>query len=367
MSYLPDGACAALVPAVQRRLRAVFRRVSRSSCALAFFPRNICAASAGIAREVAIRCRELGVAHSVLNPCVPTCSVGVTMNQRTRVADFMTADPHSIELRHNLATAEQRMKALRVRQLPVLHAGSLRGTISDRDVALVRALELDPRDVGIDEVLAFEPYTVPPDAPLGRVARAMAAHRYGCAMVVDRGRLSGIFTATDALRALAELVERYEPGEEQLAPGEVRDLILSEHVHIRSLLARALEAVQPVAGGQAGDGEARAMRDAAHSVYTALIAHTELEDRVLGPVLETIDAWGPARASHLRREHALQRMALDRALVALEEPAPCVAALAASIEDILHDIQRDMEHEEVELLKSDLLEEEMVAANTSGG
>jgi CBS domain-containing protein len=297
------------------------------------------------------------------------------MKQFTRVADFMTADPHSIELGHNLATAEQRMKQLHVRQLPVLHEGSLRGTISERDVALVRALELDPREIGIDEALAFEPYTVSPDAPLARVARAMGAHRYGCAVVVQDGRVRGIFTATDALRALAELIDRYEPDQERLGPREVRELVLSEHVHLRQLLVRALELARQVAEGDEGEEGAgagredgvRAMRGAAQSAYTALVAHTELEDRLLAPLLETIDAWGQVRSSDLRREHAQQRLALDRALVFLEEPAQSPVALAAAIEDVLSEVLRDMQREEAELLESDLLSEDVLAVNTSGG
>ena len=111
----------------------------------------------------------------------------------------------------------------------------------------------------------------------------------------------------------------------------------------------------------------QAMRGAARAVYTALAAHTELEDRLLAPVLETIDAWGGARASQLRREHALQRIGLDRALVALEEPNQTAQALAASIEDLLCEVQRDMGREEAELLGSGLLTEDVVATNTNGG
>jgi CBS domain-containing protein len=37
------------------------------------------------------------------------------------------------------------------------------------------------------------------------VARAMADHKYGCAVVTDgRGHLLGLFTTTDALRLLAD-------------------------------------------------------------------------------------------------------------------------------------------------------------------
>jgi CBS domain-containing protein len=289
------------------------------------------------------------------------------MGQFSRVADFMTPDPHAIELHHSLAEAERRMKELRVRQLPVLYQGTLRGTISERDVALVRSLELDPREVGIAETLTFEPYTVSAEAPLGRVVRAMAAHRYGCAVVLQDGKVRGIFTATDAMRALALLIDRYEPDQEQLSALEIRELVLSEHLHLRQLIAHALDNARNVCAGETHEQDIRAMRNAARSVCTALIAHTELEDRLLAPLLETIDAWGPVRASQLRREHARQRLGLDRALLILEDETQAVLAQAASIEDLLRQIQEDIAQEETELLGSDVLKEELVAASAEGG
>lgn len=276
------------------------------------------------------------------------------MTTFTRVADFMTPDPHWIALHENLATAESQMKALHVRQLPVMHGGRLRGTISERDVALVRALEIDPREVELMEVLAVEPYTVSADAPLARVAQAMAAHRYGCAIVMQDGRVRGILTATDALRALAQLLDRDERGQDQLSPALVRELILAEHQHLRELLAHTLACAQVVLKGEVSSDATLRLREAARSAYVALLAHTELEDRALAPVLETIDAWGRARASALHREHALQRLALDRALAGLEEPT-CNALLAASIEEVLLDILHDMDREEAEVLTLELL------------
>lgn len=288
------------------------------------------------------------------------------MTTFTRVADFMTPDPHSIALDESLAAAENQMKRLRVRQLPVMQDSRLRGTISERDVALVRALELDPHEVNLTEVLSVEPYTVSADAPLARVAHAMAAHRYNCAVVVKDGRVRGILTATDALRALAQLLDRYEPSQDQLTPSQVRALVLTEHEHLRQLSAQALDCARIVLRGEVADEAAARLREAARSAYTALVVHTELEDRELAPVLETLDAWGPARASVLRREHVLQRLALDRALAALETTRGNVL-LAASVEDVLLDILRDMDREEAEVLTLDLLCDDVIQPLAFGG
>jgi acetoin utilization protein AcuB len=51
-------------------------------------------------------------------------------------------------------------------------------------------------------------YSVGPDAHLDTVARTMAEHKYGCAVVLYKGKLLGVFTTTDALRALADLSAR---------------------------------------------------------------------------------------------------------------------------------------------------------------
>jgi acetoin utilization protein AcuB len=289
------------------------------------------------------------------------------MERLTRVADFMTADPHWIAFEETLAHAEQQMKRLRVRHLPVLKDGRLRGIVSERDVALVRSLELDPAEVSVAEALAVEPYTVTADAPLARVARAMAAHRYGCAVVVEGGKVRGILTATDALRALAQLLDLYEPSEDQLSPSQVRELIVAEHLHLRQLLDLALARVRHVLNGAASEDDAASMRESARAAFTALVAHPELEDRRLAPVLETIDAWGKGRASHLRREHVVQRMALERALESLEQAERCTAMEAASVEDILQDILRDMEREEAEILTSDLLSDDITQPSAEGG
>ena len=51
-----------------------------------------------------------------------------------------------------------------------------------------------------------EPYTVAPDAQLREVARTMAERKIGSAVVVDGGEVTGVFTTTDALRALAAVL-----------------------------------------------------------------------------------------------------------------------------------------------------------------
>lgn len=56
--------------------------------------------------------------------------------------------------------------------------------------------------------MTAEPFRVSPDAPLAKVARHMALYRLGSAVVVDaQDRIVGLFTATDALTVLADMVD----------------------------------------------------------------------------------------------------------------------------------------------------------------
>ncbi|MDB5212478.1 MAG: hypothetical protein JWO86_405, partial [Myxococcaceae bacterium] len=75
---------------------------------------------------------------------------------------------------------------------------------TQRDLYLLETIAgVDLRADIVDEAMSTDAYAVSPEARLEDVAASMAANRYGCAVVIERGRVIGIFTATDALRVLA--------------------------------------------------------------------------------------------------------------------------------------------------------------------
>ncbi|HJZ85744.1 MAG TPA: CBS domain-containing protein [Polyangia bacterium] len=120
---------------------------------------------------------------------------------------FMTPMPHSIGPDQTLTAAHEMMRNHDIRHLPVLQAGRLVGILSQRDLHLVETLEdVDPNDVTVEEAMTLDPYTVGPRAHLRTVATAMAEHKHGSAVVMRDGRVVGIFTTVDALRALASLI-----------------------------------------------------------------------------------------------------------------------------------------------------------------
>lgn len=124
------------------------------------------------------------------------------------VRQFMTPAPETIAADLTLAQARGRMFQINARHLPVVHNGELVGILSDRDISLVEAVEGDLDRLLVRQAMTQVPFTCGPGAHLHAVAAEMAAHKYGSAIVVDRehpGHVVGVFTTTDALRALAEL------------------------------------------------------------------------------------------------------------------------------------------------------------------
>lgn len=128
---------------------------------------------------------------------------------RLTVGEAMTPGPHCIGADQSIALAEERMAEWRVRHLPVLEGGQLVGVLSDRDIAFLRdVLPERARAMSVEEAMSAVPYCVERSVPLAEVARHMASRRLGSAIVTDNGRIAGVFTTTDALETLAELLER---------------------------------------------------------------------------------------------------------------------------------------------------------------
>jgi acetoin utilization protein AcuB len=119
---------------------------------------------------------------------------------------FMTPQPLTIGRRESLATAHRMMRTNRVRHLPVLEHGELVGIVTLRDLYFletIRGVDLD--DDTVEDAMTPDAYAVTPEVSISAVARHMAKSRIGCAVVMERGRVAGIFTATDALRMVGDL------------------------------------------------------------------------------------------------------------------------------------------------------------------
>jgi len=125
------------------------------------------------------------------------------------IRNYMTQNPKAIGRHRTLAAAHELMRRNRIRHLPVLEEGRLVGIVSEGDLHLFETLQgVDPDLEAVEEAMTPDPYAVDPDASVEDVSSVMAKHKYGSAVVVEKGRVVGIFTTTDALRALDGLLKR---------------------------------------------------------------------------------------------------------------------------------------------------------------
>ena len=123
------------------------------------------------------------------------------------IQKYMTPPPHSIGAEQTLARAHAVMAEHGIRHLPVLHGGKLLGIVTDRDLHLIESLkDVDPKLITVSDAMSEDVYAVAPDAPLDEVVGTMAEKRHGSAVVLQNGKIVGIFTTVDVCIALADLL-----------------------------------------------------------------------------------------------------------------------------------------------------------------
>ncbi|MCL2777011.1 MAG: CBS domain-containing protein [Polyangiaceae bacterium] len=124
-----------------------------------------------------------------------------------RIQKHMTTSPHSIGVNQTVAKAHAMMNEYKIRHLPVLEGGKLVGLLTDRDLRLVESFkDVDATKLKVEEAMSSVVFSVEPDAALDEVVGTMAERKYGSAVVMQNGKVVGIFTTVDVCRALAELL-----------------------------------------------------------------------------------------------------------------------------------------------------------------
>lgn len=71
------------------------------------------------------------------------------------------------------------------------------------------SMEADLLRDRIERLWPKSPSTVPPDMPVGEVLKKMVGETIGCVMVVDSGKLVGIFSERDALMKLNTEAQKF--------------------------------------------------------------------------------------------------------------------------------------------------------------
>lgn len=125
------------------------------------------------------------------------------------VQKYMTTTPFAINANSTVEEALRVMGKHGVRHLPVVLGEGAFGIVSDRDLKYASALAgFNARTDTVQGICEEKPYVTTPAALVSDVSRELADRRVGSALILDNGHLVGIFTTTDACRALGDLFEK---------------------------------------------------------------------------------------------------------------------------------------------------------------
>jgi acetoin utilization protein AcuB len=131
------------------------------------------------------------------------------------VTELMTPSPITIGPNTPVLEARQLMIQKRIRHLLVAEAGKLLGIVTDRDIRLnlpSPATSLSVWEVNyllarmtVESAMTTSVVVISPRHDAKEAASLMLDHKIGALPVVDGGRLVGIITETDLLRAFVKL------------------------------------------------------------------------------------------------------------------------------------------------------------------
>jgi len=134
------------------------------------------------------------------------------------VARWMSRNVITIKQADPVSLAFELLLTNDIRHLPVLFRRKLVGIITDRDLheALIpsdpdrthRSMYHTVKNIKAKEIMTPNPITIGPEAPVDQATQIFFDRRIDCLPVKDgKGRLVGILTSTDILKAFLELRE----------------------------------------------------------------------------------------------------------------------------------------------------------------
>ena len=130
------------------------------------------------------------------------------------IKSVMTPFPYSLDMDDTIDAASKMMAEHDIRHLPVTDKGRPVGVISSKDIK--RALDTQHSGSGeedhlVRDIANLDIYIVDFAAPLDDVVLEMASQHNATALVVRKGRLIGIFTASDAFKCLGHFLKTLYP------------------------------------------------------------------------------------------------------------------------------------------------------------
>ncbi len=124
------------------------------------------------------------------------------------VSRYMTPNPIAVAPNEKLSSVRELMRQHRLHHLPVVEHRKLVGILSDRDLAMMNVY-----GDRVADAMTHEVTTVTSETPIDEVVLMMETKRFASVVIVGDDGVQGIFTSTDALRALRDVIRRVENSE----------------------------------------------------------------------------------------------------------------------------------------------------------
>jgi acetoin utilization protein AcuB len=135
------------------------------------------------------------------------------MMKKTKVGDWMTRNPITIDSSATIVEAIHLLKEKNIRRLPVMKGGKLAGIVTERMLLTFtpgKSTSLDTWELHyllartpVTEAMNPKPHTVTAETGLADAAQLIHDRKLNGITVVDeKGNLVGILTTTNALEAL---------------------------------------------------------------------------------------------------------------------------------------------------------------------
>lgn len=124
------------------------------------------------------------------------------------VAAYTPRAPYSVGPKEPLGNARRLMEKYAIHELPVRAEGKLVGLLSARDLRLLWSRpQTPPESLAVEQAMSTEPYAVASSTSLDEVVRVMLEKDVDAAVVLEEGRIVGVFTSRNAMEALLDVLE----------------------------------------------------------------------------------------------------------------------------------------------------------------
>jgi acetoin utilization protein AcuB len=134
-------------------------------------------------------------------------------SKRTKVADWMTRNPITIDEDASIIEAIHLLKEKQIRRLPVMRNGRIAGVVTEKMLLTFspgKSTSLDTWEshyllskTPVKQAMTPKPHMVTPETDIRDAAKLLHDGKLNGVLVVnEKGDLIGIFTTTNALEAL---------------------------------------------------------------------------------------------------------------------------------------------------------------------